>query len=102
MIEVRNNEEKSRYEVLVDSGVVGYADYKVEGDVLTAPHTVVDKDQGGKGLAGKMVTQLLDDARDAGQSVIPECPYVAGFIGKNPEYLDLVPEDRRADFGLDK
>jgi hypothetical protein len=34
--------------------------------------------------------------------VLPHCPYVADFIGGHrADYLHLVPEDRRAQFGLD-
>jgi hypothetical protein len=34
--------------------------------------------------------------------VLPSCPYVAEFIGRHrDEYLDLVPVDRRSQFGFD-
>ena len=42
----------------------------------------------------------LDDARERGLAVLPFCPYVNSWIKKHPEYADLVPEDRRGDFGL--
>lgn len=100
MAEVRHNTEESKYEVLVDGNVVGYASYTVDGDVLTAPATEVDPEHGGKGYAGMVVEQLLVDAREAGRTVLPACPYVASYIGKNPEHLDLVPEDQRERFGL--
>ncbi len=33
--------------------------------------------------------------------MLPHCPYVAQFIGGHrDDYLDLVPEDRRRQFGL--
>jgi predicted GNAT family acetyltransferase len=32
--------------------------------------------------------------------VLPYCPYNDSWIKKHPEYTDLVPRDRRADFGL--
>ena len=32
--------------------------------------------------------------------MIPVCPFVRAYIAGHPEYLDLVPEDRRAEFGL--
>jgi hypothetical protein len=44
---------------------------------------------------------VLDDARARGLDVLPHCPYVAAFVdGHREEYLDLVPRDRRAQFGL--
>lgn len=100
MTDVRHNPEESRYEILVDGNVVGHAAYTVDGDTLTASSTEVDPAHGGKGYAGQMVEQLLQDAREAGRQVLPTCSYVAGYIGKNPEHIDLVPEERRSQFGL--
>lgn len=100
MSEIRKNTEESCYEILVDGAVVGFAEYEVDGDTVTAPHTEVDPGHGGKGYAGKIVEQLLADAKSAGQDVLPVCPYVASYIGKHPEYLELVPEEQRARFRL--
>ena len=62
----------------------------------------MDPDHRGRGLAGVLVRPVLDDARARGLAVLPHCPYVAAFIdGHREEYLDLVPVDRRAQFGLD-
>ena len=32
--------------------------------------------------------------------MLPFCPFVNGFIGRHPEYVSLVPETYRAEFGL--
>jgi hypothetical protein len=32
--------------------------------------------------------------------VLPYCPFVKSYIQKHPEYLDLVPAERRASFDL--
>ena len=37
MSEIRKNTEESRYEILVDGAVVGFAEYEVDGDTVTAP-----------------------------------------------------------------
>jgi len=34
--------------------------------------------------------------RATGRQVIPLCPFIAGWIGRHPEYLDLVVEPYRA------
>jgi uncharacterized protein len=34
-------------------------------------------------------------------AVLPYCPFVRGFIDRHREYLDLLPVERRAKFGLD-
>ncbi len=38
--------------------------------------------------------------RDRGLAVLPDCPFVRGWIAKHPDYADLVPADRRADYDL--
>jgi hypothetical protein len=42
----------------------------------------------------------LDATREAGSPVLPYCPFIRGYIQRHPAYLDLVPEDRRAEFAL--
>jgi uncharacterized protein len=88
-IDVRNAQERSRYEVLVDGQVVGVADYRIYGDVVVMPHTEVVPEMRRRGLAARLVAHALDDVRAAGQRVDPRCWYVAGFIDDHPEYADL-------------
>jgi predicted GNAT family acetyltransferase len=37
----------------------------------------------------------LDDAREQGLSVVPLCPFIAGYIDRHPEYCDLVAPEHR-------
>jgi predicted GNAT family acetyltransferase len=46
------------------------------------------------------VQAALDAARRRKLAVIPECPFVRGWLAKHPEYQDLVPADERERFGL--
>lgn len=98
--EVRDNPEKSRFEILVDGAVAGFSEYKLSQDTIAFTHTVVEDAYEGQGLAKVLVTQALDTSRDTGLSVLPFCPYVRRFIDKDRSYLDLVPEDQRARFDL--
>jgi predicted GNAT family acetyltransferase len=101
-IEVRDDPEHNRYVLREDGTVVGFATYRFSRGAIEFLHTEVDADHGGRGLAGVLVRFALDDARRRGLSVLPHCPYVRRFIdGHADEYLDLVPADRRADFGWD-
>ena len=55
---------------------------------------------GPRGLAGRLVAETLDDARRRGLGVLPHCPFVRSYIDTHlAQYLDLVPPDRRAEFG---
>jgi len=44
----------------------------------------------GQGHAAALAVAALDFARSEGKSVIPSCPYVAAYIGRHPDYADLV------------
>jgi predicted GNAT family acetyltransferase len=88
--EVRNNAERSRYELVVDGEVVGVADYRRQGDALVFPHTEVKSSLRGRGMGARLVQAALDDARAGGHRVVPHCWYVAEFIDTHPEYRDLL------------
>ena len=32
--------------------------------------------------------------------MLPFCPFVNSFVAEHPEYVDLVPEGQREEFGL--
>lgn len=88
--QVRNNPDRSRYELLVDGEVVGVADYTLVGDRVIIPHTEVAPARRGHGLGAVLVEGVLDDIRAYGHTVVPRCWYVAQFIDERPEYRDLV------------
>ncbi|MFS3128641.1 GNAT family N-acetyltransferase [Nocardioides sp. Bht2] len=92
--------DKGRFEVHVDGALAGFTEYVDRPDARVFPHTEVDEAYAGQGLAKRVIRDGLDATRAAGKLVLPVCPAVRGFIAKNPEYVDLVPEDRRAEFGL--
>jgi uncharacterized protein len=88
--EVRNNTERSRYELVVGAEVVGVADYRDEDDVRVFPHTQINAQLRGQGFGAKLVQAALDDTRASGRRVLAHCWYVAEFIDTNPEYQDLL------------
>lgn len=91
MADVTKNIEDHRFEIRVGDELAGYLDYNIgEGEAITLPHTFVEEKFEGQGLAGQLVRAALDDIRSEGYLVNPVCPYVKNWIGKNPEYADLV------------
>jgi predicted GNAT family acetyltransferase len=88
--QVRDNPDRSRYELVVDGAVVGIADYRAEGDVVVLPHTVIEPARRGQGLGAVLIRHVLDDLRSKGKTVVPACWFVAEFIETNPSYSDLV------------
>lgn len=93
--------EQSRFEIEADGVTLGVAQYRRRPGALAFIHTEINADHEGEGLGGMLVRAALDAARADGLAVLPFCPFVRGFIDGHREYLDLVPETRRAEFALD-
>jgi len=87
--EVRDNPDKSRYEIVDDGKLVGVADYRAMGDKLAFPHTEIVPARRNQGLGHQLVKSALDDVRRKGAKVVPYCWFVAEFIEQNAEYADL-------------
>ena len=97
---VVDNPAQERFEIRVDGEPAGVADYNRTAHGLALTHTEIGGAFEGKGLGSVLVRHALDAARAQGQAVLPYCPFVRGWIGKHPEYLDLVPAGDRARFDL--
>jgi hypothetical protein len=99
---VTDNPAASRYELHVGAELAGVVTYQLRrhDTVISLLHTEVEPAFQGAHLATHLARFSLDDARGRGLAVLPFCPYITSWIKKHPEYTDLVPEDRRADFGL--
>ncbi|MGN9840767.1 GNAT family N-acetyltransferase [Nonomuraea sp. H19] len=89
-IEIVDNSTESRFEVLVDGTVAGFADYRLRPTKIIFTHTEVRPEYEGQGLAGKLVGHALQASADTGLRVVPVCPYVAKYIERHPEFKELV------------
>lgn len=88
---VFNNPEKQRYEVHVDGEYAGFAEYHLHEGVIDFYHTVVFEQFGGRGIAGTLARNALDDVRAKGERrVTATCPFFKGWIAKHPDYQDLL------------
>ena len=86
---VQNNTTKHRYELEVE-GHIAASYYHLSDGVITFTHTEVPKELEGKGIGSRLVKGALDQVRANGLKVVPQCPFVKGYIGKHPEYADLL------------
>ena len=98
--EIVDDKEQSRYEARLGGEMVAVADYVKAPDSVSFTHTETFAGHRGQGLAGKVIDRALRDAREERLEVMPFCSFVSDYIGRNPEFLDLVPAARRAEFGL--
>jgi predicted GNAT family acetyltransferase len=98
---VRDNPEEERFEIALDDGTVaGFITYRHRRDLLALLHTEVGSEYEGQGLGTQLVKGALDIARNNGAGVLPFCPFVNNWLKSHTEYIDLVPELYRANFGL--
>ncbi len=89
MSQITDNQAAGRFE-LVEDGKLAFADYRVENGVLILPHVEADPALRGKGSAGRLMTGVLDLARERTFKVRPICGYAVSFIQRHAEYSDLL------------
>ncbi|GCE01306.1 GNAT family N-acetyltransferase [Embleya hyalina] len=79
-----------RFEARVDGALAGFAEYMTTDTLIVFTHTEVDPGFEGKGVGGTLVRGALDLVRAGEHKVLPLCPFVKAWIGKHPDYFDLV------------
>jgi predicted GNAT family acetyltransferase len=95
---VTDNPIARRFELRAGDEVVGWVDYLPAGASLIFAHTEIAPGHEQQGLGSVLVRQALDELRDRGTTVIPTCPFTAGFIRRHPDYADVVDPSLRAQF----
>jgi predicted GNAT family acetyltransferase len=88
-VTVTHNEEAQRFEASI-GGLRAFINYGRSPGRIVFVHTEVPPPFEGHGLAGKLAGAALEFARVHHLRVVPLCPFISSFIGKHPEYQDLV------------
>lgn len=89
--QVRDSQLESRYEILVDERLAGFAQYRLNDDRITIYHAEIDPEYRGRGLGDELARDALQDVRRRGLVLVPRCPFIASYVRRHPdEYLDLV------------
>jgi predicted GNAT family acetyltransferase len=99
-IEIVDAPEQSRYEARIDEQVAGFVEYRRHPEVIEYNHTEVLGEFEGQGIGGTLARGVLDAAKADGKVVIPNCPFIAGWIKRHPEYGEILPVAQRARLGL--
>ncbi len=86
---VRNNAALHRFELDVD-GHIAVAYYQLAQGVMTFTHTEVPPALSSRGIGSQLARGALESARAQGLKVVPRCPFVAAYMGKRPEFNDLL------------
>jgi predicted GNAT family acetyltransferase len=84
-IEVVDDPDRHRFELLVDGEHAGAAYYRLHPGEIVFTHTEVDKAYEGKGLGGKLAAGALGAVKERDLRVVPQCPFIAAYLKKHPE-----------------
>ena len=88
--EVVDVPDERHYALRVDGEPAGLAAYRIDGTTITFTHTETDPARAGQGLGSSLVQGALDNVRNRGLDVVPQCPFVRHFIDQHPAYADLL------------
>ncbi|HYE39392.1 MAG TPA: GNAT family N-acetyltransferase [Ramlibacter sp.] len=97
-ITLADEPQRHRFELRSGGELAAFAEYNTLKDALLFTHTEVLPAFEGKGFGSRLVAFALDDVRRRNLHAIPSCPFVAAYIRKHPEYLDLLTEASRRAF----
>jgi uncharacterized protein len=87
-VTVQHNAAEHRFEATID-GHLCVAEYEQRDGEIIFTHTYVPAELRGRGIAEKLVRTALEYARSEHLRVIPQCSYVAVFIRRNREFVEL-------------
>jgi predicted GNAT family acetyltransferase len=91
---IHDNTAAHRFELAAD-GHTAYTEYRLVGRRLVLLHTEVPEELRGRGIGSRLARGELDLARERGLEVVPLCPFIAAYVRRHPEYLDLVSQSNR-------
>ncbi len=86
---ISDDREAGIYEGMLDGMTAAGVVYTRSGRRITLMATSVFPQFRGQGVAGVLLTKVLDEIRANGDSVTITCPFAARFVAEHPEYSDL-------------
>lgn len=86
---IKINKEKYRAEAIEDDKIIGLCEYKINDSVIDIYHTEVDKTYGSKGIAKKLLDEVVNLARNENKKIYPTCSYVAKKFDEDMHYKDV-------------
>lgn len=87
---VEDNPARRRFEILVDDSLAGFTTYEERPAAIVLTGTEIDPRFADLGVGGTLVRAALDQVRDRGERVIVQCPFVAAYIERHPEYAAML------------
>lgn len=84
-VPVIDNRDENRYELRLGEDVA-VVDYRLVGKTILFWHTGVPDAFAGMGVGGRLAKFALDDAVARGLRIEAQCPFIAAYIKRHPEY----------------
>jgi predicted GNAT family acetyltransferase len=84
-----DNQDAKQYEMPVEGGLVRIEYIRAQNKIYLT-HTEVPQSLEGKGLGSQIIKKALEDIEEKELTLIPMCPFVAGYIKKHPKWKKLV------------
>ena len=91
--DVTDNVAEHRYEFRVGDDVAFLTYFDRRGGARSLVHTEVPAALEGKGIGGRLVKAVLDDAEARRLRIVPLCPFVRSYLARHPEYAKLISKD---------
>lgn len=90
-IVLEDNGSKGRYVVKGPDGSEAEMTFSKVGEKqIIIDHTGVPDAFRGQGVGAKLVARAVEDARAAGKTIIPLCPFAASQFKRHPEWADVL------------
>lgn len=90
-IQLEDRGSKGRYFIRTPHGEEAEMTFTKVGErQIIIDHTEVPDAFRGQGAGLRLVTRAVEDARAAGKTIIPLCPFAAAQFRRRPEWADLL------------
>jgi predicted GNAT family acetyltransferase len=89
-LEIHDEESNHRFVIEVDGKVAGFARYRAAPDRVVFTHTEIDPAYEGQGLGSRLAFAVLSMVRDRELRIEPQCPFIAAYIKRHPEFQEFV------------
>ena len=73
-----------------DEKNIGECSYSKSEKIWIIDHTEVDENYGGQGIAGQLVAEVVEQAREHQVKIMPLCPFAKKEFSRKPEYADVL------------
>lgn len=90
MIKIIHESDNKRSAAYDEDKNIGESTYSESKGLWIIDHTFVEEEYGGQGIAGKLVAELVERARENQIKIIPLCPFAEREFRQRPEYADVL------------